>query len=109
MEALGAPRQNSSPNPRLESIEVYADLRHRTYARFRIGTVTHNPDVVCTTSTRAEMQPVHVQLGNLGNAGSEVIIYASDASFGYIHDIRRLTRWRRTQKQRMNINKSCIS
>jgi hypothetical protein len=83
MEALGAPRQNSSPNPRLESIEVHADLRHRTYARFRIGTVTHNPDVVCTTSTRAEMQPVHVQLGNLGNAGSEVIIYASDASSGY--------------------------
>jgi hypothetical protein len=32
------------------------NLRHRTYARFRIGNATHNPDVVCTTSTRVEMQ-----------------------------------------------------
>jgi len=49
---------------------VHADLRHRTYARFRIGTVSHNPDVVCTTYTRVEMQLIHVQLGDLG---SEVI------------------------------------
>jgi hypothetical protein len=77
--------------PDWKSIEVHADLRHRTYARFRIGTVTHNPDVVCTTSTRAEMQPVHVQLGNLGNAGSEAIIYASGASSRY-SKIERLTR-----------------
>jgi hypothetical protein len=50
---IQAPRQNSSPDGKHRGA---CPLRHRTYARVRIGTATHNADVVCTTSTRVEMQ-----------------------------------------------------
>jgi len=59
---------------RMESIEPpgACDLRHRTYCSIRIGGVTHNADVVCTTSTHTKKNAVASRaLGDLGT-NSEV-------------------------------------